>query len=138
MEETDSVFDEKTSKTIIYYTALAVVGISLSGLAVKAVPAQLVGWSVVLYGALMAVAEERFFRKFLTNFFVSKLSPSIGLITSALIFTIFHFAIYGTQVTALVYVFFGGLILGWVAYRSQRLSPSQLGHIISNLVATMG
>jgi len=135
LSEVDSIFKEETSKQLIYYTAIAIAGIALTGIAVKYVPSQIVGMNIVLFGVLMAVAEEVFFRGFLTNFFITRFTPAIGILASAGIFAVYHFARYGTQISSLIYVLAGGTILGYVAYKSGRLSPVIIAHIINNLLA---
>ena len=138
VEETDSIVQNRWH--IMYYTSLALIGLALTNLYVRTYlkqSVQFVGMNALLFSVMMAISETLFFQGFLTNFFVQKLSPVVGLFVSSLIFTVFHFAVYGLDVDSLTYIFVGGFILNWVAYKSGRLSPPMLAHIMNNVVAVM-
>lgn len=140
-EYTDHIFEPLTMRKIGYYTVLALFGIFITGYAVKYVelPMQLTGYDALMYSILIAVAEEQFFRGFITDWLLSRIAnPMVALFTSALVFMTYHFARYGTATDALIYVFAGGFILSYVAYRSKRLSPTMLAHILNNVVAVLG
>lgn len=135
--------DEKQSIAlgqIAFYTVIALFGIFLTGYAITLVPltipAEVTGIDAILYSVLIGISEEQFFRGFLTDLFLrTSPHPVLALLAGALIFTGYHFARYGTQINALAYVFGGGFILGWVAYKSRRISPTMLGHAINNFLS---
>jgi membrane protease YdiL (CAAX protease family) len=135
--------DEKEPATlgkIAYYTVIALFGIFLIGYAINLVPltipAALTGTDAILYSVLIGIAEEQFFRGFLTDWLLSVLPSWIMAVSAgAGIFAVYHFARYGTQLNALVYVFAGGFILGWVAYKSRRLSPTMIAHAANNTIS---
>jgi len=128
---------ESTRRRIAYWTALAVAGMAITGIAIKKadIPEQLAAFDIILFGILMAVSEERFFRKTVTTYFITRLGFTFGVFMAATFFTIYHLARYKLETLALRYVFMGGAILSWVAWRSKRLSPVMLAHIINNIVA---
>jgi len=145
VEVVDSVFEEKTAQNIAYYTLVGLAGIGLGSLIspalAKAIPIQkmqLTGMDALLYSVLIAVAEEQFFRGAITNFLLVSLPPSPAILGSAAVFTIYHLSVYGTEASALIYVFVGGAVLSFVAYRSGRLSPSILAHMINNMLTFVG
>jgi len=131
---------EVTRKKILLNTLVAVVAIAVSGLAITKllVPQQISVFGATSFGILMAVAEEVFFRKWATNFFVSRFSgfPPAGFVVSSAFFTAYHIARYGKDLSAMTYVFAGGMILCAVAWYSGRLSPVMLAHVINNVSAT--
>ena len=130
---------EVTRKKILVYTVVSVMAIAFSGIAItKAfIPQQLSIFGVASFSILMAVAEERIFRKWATNFFMKTLGhPAFSFIISAVFFTAYHIGRYGTNLSAGLYVFAGGLILSFVAWYSGRLSPVVLAHVINNVAAT--
>jgi membrane protease YdiL (CAAX protease family) len=140
VEVVDSVVEE--GGNIFIYTLMALAGIGLGGLisptVARAVPVQkmeLTGMDAVLYAVLMAVAEEQFFRGGITNFLLTMFPPPMAIMGSAAIFSVYHLAVYGTTISALAYVFIGGVMLAWVAYRSGRLSPSILAHVVNNILS---
>ena len=142
VETVDSVFQEETAWNIGYYTLVALAGIGLGNLIspalAKATPIQkmqLTGMDALLYSVLIAIAEEQFFRGAITNFLLTMLPPSMAILGSAAIFTAYHLAVYGTELSALIYVFVGGAVLAFVAYRSGRLSPSILAHCLNNILS---
>jgi len=138
----DDDLDESEKGRIFLATALAIVGISLISFIIS-VPfyrrvASVVTLSVFdakLYAGLMAVAEEQFFRGFLANFAL-KYTGNTGAaaVVSSMIGTIYHFYRYGGDYNALMFVFFGFLVLSTIALREQRLSPAILAHVIHNVV----
>lgn len=91
--------------------------------------------SLRLFVVLMAIAEEQFFRGFLTNFFLVKLPPAFAVLASGSIFAIYHFGVYGTSFDLIGYVWIAGTILSYIAVKTQRLSPCMLAHIVNNLLA---
>jgi membrane protease YdiL (CAAX protease family) len=143
IEYTDRVYEEKTASNIMFYTFLAIIGI-LTGayfttyfLYPKHV-LETIEMSIVdlrLFGILMAVAEEQFFRGFITNFFLDRLPPMPAIFVSGGIFTIYHLAVYGSNPSAMLYVLIAGIMLSYVAFLSGRLSPTILAHVINNVLA---
>jgi membrane protease YdiL (CAAX protease family) len=88
-----------------------------------------------LYAVLISISEEQFFRGAILNFLLSLTNATVAIFSSAAIFMVYHFAVYGTSTSNLVYVLVGGLALAWADYRSGRISPSMLAHLINNLAA---
>jgi membrane protease YdiL (CAAX protease family) len=139
----------KTSlSSIILYTMIAFGGLMVASLLAKNNPWVLTQGSIFsaslskmavidqqLFGVLMAISEEQFFRGFITSYFVDRTNPFIGCAGSSGVFAVFHFAVYGTSPTALTFIFMSGLILSFVAYKTGLISPTMIAHIINNLVA---
>ena len=122
------------------YTVAALFGVFLTGYAVNYVLLSitqlgLTGVNAILYSALIAIAEEQFFRAFILDWMLVRIAqPMVAVFFNAVLFMGYHFARYGTNLNALGYVLGGGFILGWVAYKSQRVSPTMLGHLANNVV----
>jgi membrane protease YdiL (CAAX protease family) len=89
--------------------------------------------SIVLIG----VMEETVFRGFFTPWLVNRLGLYAGLISQALLFMIYHAFVYGNNVTALIFVFGAGIVLGFAAIRTQRLSIPMAAHILVDYLSTI-
>ena len=143
-EESPDVGTGKSDLTkIMYYAVIGFIGILITGYLIDfskfMKTLTMTSLDAMLYGGLMAVSEEMFFRGFITDFLLTSVKlPNPALLMSAGIFTAYHFARYGTQIDALLYVFAGGFILSYIAYKSRRLSPSILAHVANNVIATLG
>ena len=139
-EFVDHITEPKSMKQIGYYTIIALLGMFMSGYMIDMTNMTVLsGVSAIGFGVLMAVAEEQFFRGFITDFLLTRFPNYIlALVTSAGVFTIYHLARYGGQPDAMMYVFAGGFILSWVSWKSQRLSPCMLAHAINNIIVVMG
>lgn len=138
----DSITSPTTQATILKWTLIALAGIFLMGVFVKMkFPLEIteLGMLVaIIFGFIIGISEEQFFRGFILDWLLSKLpSPSLALLSSAMIFTVYHLAVYGTDFDSLMYVFAGGLILSWVAYKSRRISPPMLAHGLNNVYAAL-
>jgi membrane protease YdiL (CAAX protease family) len=135
----DTVTSPSTQREVLKYTLIALVGIFFMGFLVKVTfPLELSGYDIIIYGFVIGVAEEQFFRGFLLDFFLAYLPSAImALLASAVSFMIFHFGVMGTAYDSLMYVFAGGLILSWVAYKSRRISPSMIAHGGNNVYAAL-
>jgi len=134
----------QSAPNILFYTLVALAGIALASFVAPLLQPpvqkmQLTPFHAMLYSLLIAVAEEQFFRGALLNFLLSSFKglAFLAIALNAAVFTVYHFAVYQTAIGALVYVFIGGLVLAWVAWRSNRLSPSMLAHVINNLIASL-
>jgi len=96
----------------------------------------------IAFGLQMAVAEEVFFRGFLASFFsryVFRGGLIIGAFMSALVWTVYHFYVYGTSVATLAFVFVVGL--GWgIAFlgSGKSLWITMVAHALQNLRAGLG
>jgi len=140
----DSDLDASDVENIGFWTIAAFAGIMLGGVATSylylipnAAALPMSGFNVVLYGILMAVAEENLFRGAVLGF-LSRQFPAMGAVmASAAIFSVYHFSIYRTDASALIYAFVAGAILSWVVLRTGRLSPAILAHVANNLVALL-
>ena len=127
-------------KETIYYTVLALFGVFLCSYAIKLLPLAikmgLTGASATLYDILIAIAEEQFFRGFITDWLLTSLpNPYVAIFISGGIFMVYHLAHYGTALGSMLYVAAGGFILSWTAYRSKHITPCVLGHVINNASA---
>lgn len=134
------ITNEHLWKNFLFYTVIALFGVFMVSEAVSVLPLSvntgLTGVYLLLYLALIGIAEEEFFRGFVTDWLLSSLpNPYVAILTSAGFFTIYHFAVYGTTPASLIYVFGGGLILSWIAYKTLHISPCMAGHVLNNLGA---
>jgi membrane protease YdiL (CAAX protease family) len=137
------ISDEHLWKNLLFYTVVALFGVFVVSEAISVLPLDmnsgLTGFYSLLYLVLIGIAEEEFFRGFITDWLLSSLpNPYLAILVSAAFFTIYHFAVYGTVFASLIYVFGGGFILSWVVYRTRHISPCIMGHMINNLGAFVG
>ena len=101
------------------------------------------GWQIVLLGLFIVLIgpflEEVFFRGYVQRALSQRLGVWWGIILSAIIFAAPHaLAITTGFLGLLVPVFLGGVILGYVYYRTQNLWSAVLAHVINNGVAFIG
>jgi len=142
--EHDESFSGLETKDMVLYTLIALAGIGLGSIIAPglfkppALPALETSMQIqgpLLYGALYAISEERFFRGAWTLFLDWKLNnPFLTNFGSGGMFMVYHFAVYGTSPDKLTYVFIAGTILSFVVLKSGRLTPALLGHIFNNVV----
>jgi len=140
--EDDPDLDRGEAKDIMFYTIIGMAGFAIASfvspmIKIPTYAVALSGVNASLYSILMAIAEEQFFRGFLANFLMEK-GFFVGVVGSAMIFTVYHLAVYGTAMSALMFVLIGGMILAWVGERSGRLSVPMIAHMINNLISTVG
>jgi len=143
IETVDGILQPRTIRNVGFYTLIALACLCVNGIVspslAKAMPTmvtiELTGIDAILYSVLMAVSEEQFFRGAITNFLLSMFPAPMAIMGSSAIFTAYHLAVYGTEIASMIYVFIGGLVLTWVAWRSERLSPSILAHCCNNILS---
>jgi membrane protease YdiL (CAAX protease family) len=87
-----------------------------------------------LFSISMAISEEVFFRGFLLNW-LSQLNFVFANVGQALVFTVYHFAVYGQEPFILLYVFASGIVLGFISWKTQSLTPAMLAHMAVNALA---
>ena len=133
--------DEKGKQNIFIYSAVAVVIFFVLNIYVPKLPlsvASVIGSSGVvpakMFELLIAVAEEQFFRGFLANLLITRTNAGIGIFLDGAIFAIYHFAVYGNSGTDLAIVFGAGITLSFIDYKTGRVSPSIIAHVINNLL----
>jgi membrane protease YdiL (CAAX protease family) len=135
------------TKNLLIYSAVAVAGLGMAALAAGFTSTYFLPQSItqlsmqdqVVFGVMMAISEEQFFRGFLTQFFYSRFnSMFIGVIASAACFMAYHLAVYGDVTANLVYVFVAGAFLSYTAIASKRISVPMIGHVINNIMSVMG
>lgn len=123
----------------VVYLVLVLAGVvSTEDLARLSEPAQRVGdlgrgpgWLVlvVLVGFGAPLVEEVFYRGLVQPAVVKRLGPTAGIVVTAAVFGAAHQQ--PLQFPALAA--FGG-VLGWLAWRTGRLGPSILAHVVFNLL----
>lgn len=95
--------------------------------------------NVQWYSVLMGVAEECFFRLFLTGFMYRVThSMLFSIIIGAWVWTIYHMARYGGDAGALIVVLFSGFALGFIFLQSRMGDPVVFAHALVNFLATGG
>jgi len=135
----DKEIDRVEQGQIISYTALGLGVIFAANMMVSMVP-KVGSISVVdekLFLILIAIMEEQFFRGFLATFFYQRGGMLVGVLGSAAIFTVYHFAVYGSNPAALAVVFVAGCVLAWIDLRAQRVTPSMIAHILNNMLVVV-
>ena len=97
---------------------------------------ELAGFNPRFFGVLMGVSEETFFRGFLLPW-LHRLTKSgiLAVLLSASAFAVFHLNVYSGQLSSLIIVLGGGLVLGYATLRTQRLTPATSGHCFINFLA---
>jgi len=92
------------------------------------------GQSALVLGALAAVAEEAFFRRFLYGRLV-RYGALAAVFTSALLFALVHLPAYGL---AAFWVDLGaGLLLSWQRWASGSWAVPAATHVLANVLAVM-
>lgn len=88
-------------------------------------------------GMLAGVAEELFFRGFIGTF-LRLVSPSllISVVSTAMIFSLFHWFAYSTTI-AFVILFVLGLILGFIHEFTNDIGAPMIAHTINNSFAML-
>jgi membrane protease YdiL (CAAX protease family) len=136
-----------SSKSMVstgYYSIIVLCGLLIASSAINLTgylsSLSFTGSDALLYSVLMAIAETQFFIGFIADWFLSFIKvlwPWGSIFASAGVFAAYHLARYSTDFNALAYVFFGGLILTWVSYRTKRLGPAMLGHSMANVISVL-
>ena len=86
---------------------------------------------IFVFGVFLApILEEIICRKILIDTFLKNYSPAISIIFSALIFGIIHF-----NPPNVVSAFSGGMIMGWMYFRTKSLTITIIYHSFNNLLA---
>ena len=142
----DERVDEKETGTILIYSVLALGVITVGNYVVPAfLPSILLQayekLNVIdarLFGILIAVSEEQFFRGFLAPYMANRFGLTLGTILQGVLFGAYHLAVYNASNQALAIVSFSGIILGYVALKTQRLSPCILAHALVNAISAGG
>jgi membrane protease YdiL (CAAX protease family) len=135
--------DENKIKRDFYYSVIAIAAMLATSILVGYISYAGLGLSVTnaaLFGVEAAIAEEMLFRGVIFSYLLYDLlkHPTIAMIGSAVIFMIYHQAVYGGNNSALLYVLAGGFILAWVTYRSGNLAASMVAHSVNNILAAVG
>lgn len=91
-----------------------------------------------LFGVLVAVAEESYFRGFFASYFGARLGIIGGSFASGVVFGIYHLAVYGSSFGFMFIAIFAGIILSYTALRTGRLSITMLTHALNNFIAMGG
>lgn len=142
--EEDEYISGGEAESIGLYTAVGIAGVFLvawlapqiASVPQSIMPPHLSVINVKLFAIMMAVAEECFFRGFLMSWFARQFnSDTLAVILQAVVFAAYHTAVYGTSPTLMLYVLMSGGILGFVAWRTGRLSTSMLVHSIINIIS---
>ncbi len=97
---------------------------------------------VYVYSLLFAISEEYMFRAVILYWlFNSKVVPNgfarqlFAVAGSSLAWMIFHLFVYGTQPLVLAFVFFAGVVFGFVTLYSRNILVASSVHGINNLIA---
>ena len=132
--------DSQGRSNIFVYSAIAVVIFFILNIYVPKLPLSVeavIGTNVVpdkMFELLIAVSEEQFFRGFLGNLLITRTNAGIGIFMDGLIFMVYHFAVYGSSASSLGIVFGAGITLMFIDWKTGRVSPSILAHVINNLL----
>lgn len=92
-----------------------------------------------MFAVLMGVAEESFFRLFLCTFVLKVTRSSfLSVVTSSLIWSVYHIGRYGGNVGALFVIFLCGLVLGFVMLQTRKPDSPMFAHGVVNYLAYSG
>jgi membrane protease YdiL (CAAX protease family) len=125
---------------IALYSVLAFAAIMATNFIVSLAPTMEVisapiSWA--LFSVLIAVSEEQFFRGLVTPYLCNSMGVTVGCIAAGAVFGIFHFAVYGTSVNALLVVTISGIILSYIAVYTQSITPGIIAHSANNFISSM-
>lgn len=87
---------------------------------------------------LIGVAEDVFFRSFITAWLIALTGPFLGIILGSGVFTVYHTNRYGSDPNSMMITFGAGLVLGWAMHSTGSLTSSVLAHVIVNFAALGG
>jgi membrane protease YdiL (CAAX protease family) len=88
--------------------------------------------ALFVFAVVPGLCEELLFRGFVLRGLQTRFSPPAAILLSAVLFGVFHFDLYRLLPTTLL-----GVVLGWVAWRTDRLWPSVVIHVANNAVAVL-
>lgn len=143
----DEIISGGSFRDILIYSVLAIAGLGVASVAAGLgstlfIPGSITQLSIAdqaVFGIMIAIAEEQFFRGFLTSFFYSRFNSMVlGVVVSAAVFMVYHLAVYGTTPANLIYVFVAGAFLSYTAIASRRITVPIIGHVINNILAVLG
>lgn len=130
------VFDYHLSRSefaqVLTWTVISVGAIYMMNIAVKA-QFQAYPMSDRTFVVCIGIAEEMFFRVYLTSWLIGFTKNALlGILFSSIIFTVYHFQVYGTSGLSLLIVGGCGLILGYALWQTRRASTVMLAHGFTN------
>ena len=136
-DEGDTV---KDTGNIVFYTVIALATFVFLSLVTpsiaKVLGLEITGFDSVLFGAMMAIGEEMFFRLAWANLLIQVSHSEIfGALMGAGIFAVYHLAAYGDNPSAMLFVLGAGFTLIYVDLQMHRLSPSLFAHMANNVLA---
>lgn len=99
--------------------------------------AQYANLPVYVYTLLFAISEEYLFRAVILYWILQYIpNQLVAVAGSSLLWMSFHLFVYGSQPLVLAFVFFTGLIFGFITLASNNILASTSIHGLNNLVAT--
>lgn len=135
----------KETTNIVYYAMLALLGMVVGGMFIEGlyippVPTALTSLALTMplvltaFTFLMVISEELFFRGEMFDLVASrsKFAISTAIILSAVLFTLYHLFVYARDTESLAYVFVGGTMLSWSAWKTHRLLTPMVAHLLNN------
>ncbi len=101
------------------------------------------GWQIALLGVFIVLIgpflEEFFFRGYAFRAFQQRFGPVWGVVLSGALFSVPHaLSITEGFLGLLVPIFFGGMILAYVYYRTGNLWSAVIAHAINNFIGFLG
>lgn len=121
---------------------MAIGSLFVENLFLPIVPAQILALSLpmtaLMFTVLMAIAETQFFQGELFVILSQHTkSFAIALILTSVIGVVYHLNVYGTDPSALMYVFIGFTMLTWASWKTRRVLPAMLAHLTNNVAGTV-
>ena len=99
--------------------------------------AQYANIPVYVYTLLFAISEEYLFRAVILYWILTYIpNQFIAVGGSSLLWMTFHLFVYGSSPLVLAFVFFTGLIFGFITLYSNNILASSTIHGVNNLIAT--
>lgn len=87
---------------------------------------------LLLMAVIPALSEELLFRGFLLTSLRGPAGRTVSIITSAVVFAVFHFMLAKLPVTFLL-----GALLAWVCWQTRSIWPGMIVHFLHNGIITM-
>ena len=118
----------------IVLTAIGLIGVNLSLVNLSLIKTLSVS-DKVLYGAVISINEEVFFRGGFLEWLLANTGgfEGISIVISSAFFTAYHLAVTQAEFGSLTFIFVAGLILGKIYCATRRLWPSSLTHLLHNI-----
>ena len=118
----------------VLLTSMGLIGVNLSLVNLSLIESLSMS-DKILYGVVISINEESFFRGGFQGWLMTKTGgfETASTIISAAFFTVYHLAVTQAEWGSLTFIFLSGIILGKIYSSTRMLWPSTLTHLLHNV-----